>query len=171
VASDEHQATRNAVRGEWRDGWYVVPSQVLFRDLDLFGHVNNAVFFTYFEWGRTLLWFDLTGDSDPSHITFIVARAECDFKQQVAIEPIEIWTRVGEMRTTSLDFVCEIRKNDGRDVAASGKVVIVLFDWKSQSKVPISDGLRRRVDEHALRTRSDSSRSGAPEIRGDRRTP
>jgi hypothetical protein len=47
--------------GRWSDGWYVVPHQAIFRDLDAIGHVNNAVFFTYFEWARALFWFDFTG--------------------------------------------------------------------------------------------------------------
>jgi acyl-CoA thioester hydrolase len=157
--------------GSWRDGWYVVPHQVLFRDLDPFGHVNNAVFFTYFEWGRTLTWFALTGASQPLEIGFIVARAECDFRLQLGMEPIEIWTRVGEMRTSSFEFLCEIRKDEGRQVAATGRVVVVLYDWARQSKKAIDDDLRRKVAQHATGTRSDSSRSGAPEVRGDRRTP
>ena len=131
--------------GRWRDGWYVVPHQVIFRDLDAIGHVNNAVYFTYFEWARTLLWFDLVGGSQPFDIGFIVARAECDFRQQLGMEAIEIRVRIGEMRTSSLDFNYEIRKADGQQVAAVGKVVVVLFDWKSQSKVAIDDQLRRKV--------------------------
>ena len=47
--------------GSWRDGWYVVPWDVMFRDIDAIGHVNNAVFFTFFEWGRTRYWFELQG--------------------------------------------------------------------------------------------------------------
>lgn len=157
--------------GTWRDGWHVVPQHVVFRDLDAFGHVNNSVFFSYFEWGRAQLWFDLTGGHRPGDIGFIVARAECDFIRQVGLEPIEIRTRIGEMRNSSLDFLSEIRKNGGDEVAATGKVVVVLYDWARQSKVAIPDELRRKVAEHAAGTRSDSSRSGAPEVRGDRRTP
>ena len=41
----------------WRDGWYVVPMEVSWRDLDAIGHVNNAVYFSYFEWARTKYWF------------------------------------------------------------------------------------------------------------------
>lgn len=154
--------------GFWRDGWFVLPHHVLFRDLDAFGHVNNAVFFTYFEWGRAHCWFDLTGGSRWSDIGFIVARAECDFRMQLDMEPIEIWTRVGEMRTSSMDFLCEIRKNGGSDVAASGRVVVVLFDWERQSKIPIGDELRRRVREHAVGTGADSSSAGAAAVRGNR---
>ncbi|HUP62671.1 MAG TPA: thioesterase family protein [Thermoanaerobaculia bacterium] len=134
-------------RGAWRDGWYVVPHHVLFRDLDPFGHVNNAVFFTYFEWARTLLWFDLTGQRGARDIGFIVARASCDFKKQLALEPIEICVRVGEIRNTSFAFVYEIGKVPRGEVAATGEVVVVLYDWARQSKMSVSDELRRKLTE------------------------
>ncbi len=131
--------------GRWQDGWFVVPHQVIFRDLDAIGHVNNAVYFTYFEWARTLLWFDLTGGSQPFDVGFIVARAECDFRHQLGMEPIEIRVRIGEMRTTSLDFLQEIRSSAGQQLVAAGRVVVVLFNWADQSKVAISDDFRRLV--------------------------
>jgi len=120
--------------------------QVIFRDLDAFGHVNNAVFFTYFEWARTQMWLELTGRTDVRGVTFIVARAECDFRLQLSLEPIEVRVRIQDMRTTSFDFVSEIRKTGGGDLAATGKVVVVLFDWEKQSKMPISDALRSAVN-------------------------
>jgi len=129
----------------WRNGWFVVPWQVIFRDVDAFGHVNNAVYLTYFEWARAQLWFALTGAAGlPTDIGFIVARAEIDFKLQIGMEPIDICIRITEMRTTSFDTVYEIRKRGG-SVAATGKVVVVLFDWKAQTKMPISDELRQKV--------------------------
>ncbi len=125
-------------------GWHVVPWNVIFRDLDAIGHVNNAVYFTYFEWGRTRYWFDLQGGAKPFDIGFIVAHAECDFRAQLGMEPIEIATRIGEMRTSSIDFHSEVRKADGT-VAATGNVVVVLYDWATQSKTTIPDELRRKV--------------------------
>lgn len=136
-------------RGAWRDGWFVVPHHVMFADVDAYGHVNNAVFFTYFEWGRTQLWFELTEWGGARDIGFIVARAECDFKKQLAMEPIEIWTRIGTMGTSSLEFLCEIRRSDG-EVAATGRVVVVLFDWERQAKKTVSDDLRARVEALSL---------------------
>jgi acyl-CoA thioester hydrolase len=130
--------------GGWRDGWHVVPWDVTFRDLDALGHVNNAVFLTYFEWGRMRYWFDLRGGSSPFDIGFIVARMECDYRKQLVMEPIEIATRVGEMRTSSLDFYSEVRKAGG-EVAAAGKTIVVLYDWTTRSKMAIPDDLRRRV--------------------------
>jgi acyl-CoA thioester hydrolase len=134
----------NSFRGEWREGWFIVPYHVLFGDIDAFGHVNNAVYFTYFEWGRTQLWFELTEWGGALDIGFILAHASCDFKKQLAMEPIEICTRIGEMRTSSIEFLSEIRKSDG-EVAATGRVVAVLFDWERQAKKVIGDDLRARV--------------------------
>jgi len=133
-------------RGAWQDGWYIVPYDVPFRDIDYFGHVNNANYLTYFEIARTDLWFSITGGSAPDDITFIVARAECDFRRPIHLEPIEIAVRITDMRTSSFDFVYEIRKNGGAEVAAIGRVVVVMFDWATRSKIPISDEVRRKVD-------------------------
>src|SRR5437763_6716181 len=94
----------------WQDGWFIVPWQVIFRDVDSFGHVNNAVYLSYFEWARAQMWFDLTGaKGEPGDIGFIVARAEVDFLTEIAMEPIEIRVRVGAMRTTSIGTHYKIR--------------------------------------------------------------
>jgi acyl-CoA thioester hydrolase len=139
----------------FEDGWYIVPWQVIFRDVDAFGHVNNAVYLTYFEWARAQLWFALTGAAGlPTDIGFIVAHAEVDFKLQIGMEPIDICIRISEMRGTSFDTVYEIRKRGG-NVAATGKVVVVLFDWKTQAKMPISDELRQKV--HAFQQETPKS--------------
>jgi acyl-CoA thioester hydrolase len=133
------------MQGCVKDGWYVVPWEVIFRDVDAFGHVNNAVYLTYFELARTRLWFELTGGGNPMDISFIVARAEIDFKAQIEMEPIEIAVRIGEMRTTSFDTLYEIRNRNGKQIAATGKVVVVLFDWTRNVKTQITDGLREKV--------------------------
>ncbi|HVG23316.1 MAG TPA: thioesterase family protein [Thermoanaerobaculia bacterium] len=141
-------------RGAWRDGWYVLPYQVMFRDVDAYGHVNNAVFFTYFEWVRTLLWFELTGFGGATDIGFIVAHAECDYRRPVYLEAIDLCIRVGAIGTSSFETLYEIRKTDGSEVAATGKVVVVLYDWARDSKKAIDDDLRRKLAECSSRDAS-----------------
>jgi len=129
----------------WSNGWFVVPWQVIFRDIDAFRHVNNAVYLSYFEHARAALWFELTGGGLPTDIGFIVVRAEIDFRQQIGMEPIEICVRIGDIRNTSFDTHYEIRTGGGRQIAATGKVVVVLFDWKTNAKTPVTEELRRKV--------------------------
>ncbi len=109
--------------GRWKNSWYIVPRHAIFRDIDPFGHVNNAVY----------------------DVGFIVVRAECDFHHQIAMAPIETRVRIGEMRTTSFDTLYEIRTAGGRQITATGRVVVVPFDWKTQAKGPITDELRKKV--------------------------
>jgi acyl-CoA thioester hydrolase len=144
VTSQTEVAQKQAF-GTWQHGWYVVPWQVIFRDLDTFGHVNNAVFLTYFELARTAMWLELTGGRDARDVSFIVARAECDFRLQLGLEPIDIAVRIQNMRTTSFDWASEIRKADGRQIVATGTVIVVLFDWEKQAKMAISNELRAAV--------------------------
>jgi acyl-CoA thioester hydrolase len=137
---------RHAESG-WKNGWYLVPHEVTWRDLDGIGHVNNAVYFTYFEWARTKYWFDLHGGGHTaSDLNFIVARAECDFRRQLGLaERIDIAVRIGALRNSSLDFEYEVRTTEAGDLAATGKVVVVLYSWESNSKQTITDELRRKV--------------------------
>ena len=133
----------------WKDGWYVVPYSVLWRDLDGLGHVNNAVYLTYFELARTRYWVDLRKNAGQGveAVEFIVARAECNFKKQLSLmEEIEICTRIADIRNSSFDFVYEIRKADG-DVAADGTVVVVFFDWARNEKKSIPETLRQEIRE------------------------
>lgn len=131
----------------WEDGWLVVPYEIPWRDLDGLAHVNNAVFLTYFEIGRTVYWQQLTGRTGARDISFIVARAECNFRRQLSLaERIRIGVRIGEMRSSSFDFHYEIRTEHGRELAADGKVVVVLFSWEENAKRQISDELRREIE-------------------------
>lgn len=138
-------APRFATTGR-ADGWHVVPYEITWRDLDAAGHVNNAVFFTLFEWGRTRYWLDLEGGGKPDDVKFIVARAECNFRRQLEMmDRILIRTRIGEIRSSSFDFESELRMEADGTVAADGKVIAVLFDWENNSKRPVSKEMREKI--------------------------
>jgi len=122
--------------------------------------VNNAVYFSFFEWARTKYWMELVQSSSPEDLTFIVARAECDFRLQLSMmDEIEIAVRVAEMRTSSFDFVCEVRKTATSEIAASGRVVVVHFSWAENRKVPIPDDLRQRIERFQERANAADERS------------
>ena len=84
--------------------------QARFRDCDLFGHVNNAVYFTYMEEARWAYWRELTGDSPHERLPgLILARAECDFIRPVSPgERIDIWMGTTKIGRTSMSIDCEM---------------------------------------------------------------
>lgn len=138
----------HAVSG-WRDGWYVVPYEVMWRDVDAAGHVNNAVYFSFFEWGRTRYWLDLQRSATIGDINFIVAHARCDFRRELNLaDRIEIAVRVSDMRRSSFDFESVVRRSNGgdiADIAAQGVVTLVLYSFEERQKLLIPDDLRERV--------------------------
>ena len=54
--------------------------EVRFRDLDALGHVNNAVYLTYFEIARLHYWKKLFGNDAFHRHSFVVVRAECNYR-------------------------------------------------------------------------------------------
>jgi len=97
--------------------------EVRFRDLDALGHVNNSVYFTYFEEGRKHFSKRVFGVSDISDFKFIMAHIQCDFKRPIQFNDhavLQMWVK--NIGTKSFSF--EYRLVDLSDEAmvyATGK--------------------------------------------------
>jgi acyl-CoA thioester hydrolase len=115
---------------------FVRRERVRLRDLDSFGHVNNAVYSTYLEEAR----LDALGGLG----AVILARVEIDFRSELHVgEEIEIHSRCSRIGTKSFDLEHEIRV-DGR-IAAEAKSVLVGFDYETHRSVPLPDELIARL--------------------------
>lgn len=131
---------------------FALPLEVRFRDLDAMGHVNNAVYLTYFEEARSRYWFALRGAHDYRDLGFIVVHAECDYASPATLlEPLLVGCRVVEIRRTS--FVFEYRIVSGElssgseaRLVASGRTVQALYDWSARKTVAVGEELRKQVE-------------------------
>ena len=71
---------------------FKVDVQVRFRDLDARGHVNNAVYLTYFEIARLALWAEVSGSLRLEDREMIVAEITCTYKSPALFnELLEVW--------------------------------------------------------------------------------
>jgi len=122
--------------------------QARFRDCDLLGHVNNAVYFTYMEEARWAYWRQLTGDTPRGNLPgLILARAECDFIRPIrAGERIDVWLSVTKIGRSSLSMDCEMLDDKGAPVAR-GKAVMVTYDYSAAQPVPVPDWCRAKLEE------------------------
>lgn len=109
------------------------------RDLDAFGHVNNAVFATYIENARGTLFkkwnlpFDGTGQS------LIVASITINYHQQLK-HPSEIIVGqiISRIGNNSFDIESGLFSNENKkSPIATSKVVIVCFDFDKQKSIPV----------------------------------
>jgi acyl-CoA thioester hydrolase len=119
---------------------------VYFRDLDVMGHVNNAMYFTFMETARTEYWAQLFHLKDLRQLSFIVAHAECDFKIAAKYgDELEVSIRTSEIRNTSFDWIYEIRNVKTRELVAVGKTIQVYYDYSAQKPVPVPPDVRSKL--------------------------
>jgi acyl-CoA thioester hydrolase len=121
--------------------------EVRFRDLDAIGHVNNAVFFTYFEEGRKHFSKKVFEVSDVSEFNFIMAHIQCDFIKPVQFNDrviLQMW--VENIGTKSFSF--EYRLVDFSDEAmvyATGKSIQVCYDYQKNRSIEVPAKMRERL--------------------------
>lgn len=127
------------------DGFrFVFPVEVRFGDIDGMGHVNNAVFATYYEIGRTRYYRDVVGAKDLASIDFILARLEIDFVAPILLDDeVELGLRVSSIGTTSFGFEYLLTRNGA--VAGRGRSVQVFYDYATRAKKDVPAGFVAKV--------------------------
>ena len=121
--------------------------EVRFRDLDAIGHVNNAVFFTYFEEGRKHFSKKVFEVSDISDFNFIMAYIQCDFIKPIQFNDhviLQMWVK--DIGTKSFSF--EYRLVDLSDEAmvyATGKSIQVCYDYQKNRSIEVPAKMRERL--------------------------
>ena len=119
-----------------------------FRDLDAMGHVNNAVYFTYFEHGRLNFFKQRFDMFEPSELAFfILAHAGCDFKIPLTLyDRISLQVWVSKIGTKSFDFSYKlVNRSDESIVYAKGESVQVSYDYDQKKPVEIPDRFKKQL--------------------------
>ena len=114
----------------WSSGFtFSVPVSVRFSETDMYGHLNNTVTFSYFEYARIEYfkhiglmsdWLNPTGTKLP-----VVADLQCDYLKQVFFdEMIEIFVKANTVGNSSVD-IHYMAKNKNNDIVSTGRGSIV----------------------------------------------
>ena len=116
---------------------YRLTDNVRFADLDPNGHVNNAVYATYFETGRVTLMKDRSYWQLPEGLTWIMVRLDTHFRAELHWPgTIEMGLGIAKFGRTSVTFD-QVVFSDGRCIA-SAQAVTVLIDQATRRPVPLT---------------------------------
>jgi acyl-CoA thioester hydrolase len=123
---------------------------VVWGEMDSYRHVNNVVYFRYFEsarleYFRRLDWFRF---EDETGIGPILAATQARYRRPLTYpDTISVGahiTSVGDDRMT-MDY--RLVSHRLQAIAAEGQGTIVTYDYRQSKKVPVPDELRRRIAE------------------------
>ncbi|ASS74056.1 thioesterase [Tumebacillus algifaecis] len=133
---------------------------VRFSDCDALGHVNNAVYFTYFEESRKDLFRIFNPELDTHNWNLIVASTRCDFlSEAMYAQKLTVYTWIGKLGSSSFEVEHAMADELGNWVAR-GKATMLGFDFDQKKAVAMTDDIRNKLLEHS------TGPDGVPAIRG-----
>lgn len=120
---------------------------VAWGEQDLFGHVNNVVYFRYFESVR-MYFLERTGIL-ASHASIghgvILASTTCDFLRPVVWPTkLTVHTRCESVGSTSFTMGYLITDEQDNEVAR-GTSVQVMYDYRAGHKIPVPQEIRNAI--------------------------
>lgn len=129
---------------------FKIQIHVRFRDIDGMGHVNNAVFFTYFEEGRKAFFQKIATGSDLGIFPFILARIGCDFLSPIKLDTLlslEMWVKEIGNKSFGLSYHL-VDFKDPSISYAKGESVQVCFDYGTNKSIAVPAELKQKLTEY-----------------------
>jgi acyl-CoA thioester hydrolase len=112
------------------------------RDMDAYGHINNAVYLTYLEEARdralSQIFADLPGD-----IGYVIVRVEVDYRHELTREqgPVTVSTAFTTLGRSSVRTRESLHGADGT-LAIEAVAVLAKFDRETRLSAPWSEAER-----------------------------
>jgi len=115
-------------------------------DLDPFGHVNNGVYYSYYDIGRfhylTLVEEDIRWEV----LDIVIVRTEIDFKESIHFEDdISVETKMLEMGNKSFKMMQRIIDNNTGNIKSTCICILCGFDRQNNTSKEISKDFKNRV--------------------------
>jgi acyl-CoA thioester hydrolase len=129
---------------------YKTPIAIRFSDIDAVGHVNNAIYLTYFEEARLKYWREAI-NWDWSKNGIIVGRSEVNYLKPILLhDEVACYVRITRIGNSSFDVMHVLVKvtPHGEEICTTGKTVCVSYDYKANKSVPIPQTERLRMIEY-----------------------
>ncbi len=125
------------------------PVRVRFVETDLQGHVFFGNYLVYFDEALTRYTHTIGFTYQEflkAGFDFFYIHSECDYKSRAFFEEVlDIHARVGQIGNSSVTFEFAAIKAKNDEVVATGKIIAVVVDLKTNKPVRVPDAFREAV--------------------------
>ncbi|MEZ4936872.1 MAG: acyl-CoA thioesterase [Crocinitomicaceae bacterium] len=123
--------------------------QIRFSDVDLMGHVNNAVYLNYFEVARMNYFNEILGhDWDWISNGILLANNTIDYHYPLLLnDAVQVETRCIKVGTKSfvLEYNLFVLKESDKVKYASGHSTLVCYNYNEKQSIPVPEKLKMSI--------------------------
>lgn len=124
-----------------------LPLQLRFNDVDIMGHVNNAVIMEFFDYGKMKYFDDAEVYVEKEPITLVIVHYEVDFVGQILRgDHPEVWTKVVRFGNKSLE-VLQYIVCDG-EVKSICKTIMSGYNREKQISEVIPERIKMAIERY-----------------------
>ena len=127
----------------------VIAIPVQWGDQDALAHVNNVVYFRWFESARIAYFrqIGLVRERDGADLGPILASTSCDYRRSIVFpDTVHVGVRVTRIGRTSIGLEHRIVSQEQRALAAEGTSTTVFYDYAAGRPHPVPDEVRRAIE-------------------------
>jgi len=128
----------------------VIELDIAWGEMDSYAHVNNVVYFRYFENVR-IAYLDRVGwmaSMRQDGLGPIVASTQARFRKPLTYpDHLLVAARISEIQTDRVTFEYRLISTKLNAVAAEGEAVVVSYDYRANAKAPIPEAIRKAIEK------------------------
>lgn len=129
--------------------------QTRWSDLDPLGHVNNAVFVTYFEIARSSYMLNASPRWNWKEDMFLIGNVNVNYLKELTLYNRNVKVSVRTKKLGTKSFVLEYRlsstnSNGDSIVHAIGETIQIMFDMKTKKTIEIQDWLKEHLTAYEV---------------------
>lgn len=124
--------------------------QMRFNDIDILGHLNNTVYFSFYDTGKAFYLEAINdGKMNWQRVESVIANVDCAFISPIYFaEPIEILTRCLSVGDKSLKIEQMLRNRETGQIKSLAHTVMVAFDPDTKKAVAVPKRWREGISAY-----------------------
>lgn len=126
---------------------HTLPLQIRFNDIDALGHVNNSIYFTFYDLGKSRYFESVKNNSiDWRKADVVIANVNADFLSPIySYEQVAVETCCIEIGNRSFKLLQRIVNSNTGEVKGICRTIMVGFDVELGVSAPISDEWKEAI--------------------------